>query len=282
MPRKSSGGRTRSQARNSKEFQRELRARQRAREREYNKQAREFEKRLAKEKRERDKQLTRILNESVNTGIYKPRSTELTPYRRKKLRGIEQQFGQYLDKHKYFFLPAAPKARKKILDRARNLEMQTTHTGLFFPREGHTSAKIKEDKRRGEFFIERKGKTKTGVNKGRHYKNIIPLATADDLDRERQRIREMADALGPLGDKDRIAFKIVENGQEGYSHATFSNIDLLLKYLDQYPKKVAAKVNFFRHIQVEKSSVSEWFRSHPSRPAGRKGRQRFDTRRSKG
>jgi hypothetical protein len=278
MPKKNSRARSAKQA----EIAAQKSALLKQRQREY----KEFQKRVAKEKlaleRKREKDLKTILKKSREVGLYNPKSDELTRYRKKRLRGIKEQYGQYLDDNKYFFLPAGEQARKRILERASNLQMPTTRTGLFIPREGHKSAKLKKSKKRDEFYIERRGKTKTGVNKGRVYKDITPLASVDELDRERDRIRKMAARFGQLSEDDRLVFKIVENGVEGYSHSTFTNIEQLIKYLEKYPKSVAARVNFFRHIKIERSSVNEWFSRHKPRSPGKRDRRKLDTRRSKG
>jgi len=68
---------------------------------------------------------------------------------------------------------------------------------------------------------------------------------------------------------------------EGYSSAVFSNVELLLNYLEQYQKTIPAKVNFFRHIVVEKTYSSQWFADHPHTSPGRSGRKQRDEIRRK-
>lgn len=268
MPSKSRRGNSQNQARNAARLAQE-------KAKEYREYKRELEREKKAAQKARDKEYSRILKQASKTGLYFPKSSELTNWRRKRIRQLIRSSSDLLDEREYIFVPTPKNKRKSVLSRAGSLEMKTSRTGIFVPRQGHKTASIKEDKRRGEFYIERRGKTKTGINRGRRYRDIIPLASADELDRERDRLVRMARRLGPINtDKgERLVFKVEENGIEGYSHGTFTSIDLLLKYLDQYPKNVASRINFYRHIKIEKSTVAEWRQLHPLRERGRKGRR---------
>ncbi len=282
MPTQNKRRGNKSQASNSQNISREYSASVK----EYERYKREAAKAREKAAKARDKELSALLKKSSDLGIYSPKSTELTRYRRSRLNQVKREYGEYLNNQKYFFIPVGKQERKTVTPRAQSLEVVTTKTGIFYPKEGHKSASLKIDKRRQEFFIERRGKTKAGVNKGRLYRDVTPLTSIDQIDRERDRLTRMAKRLGPLGPNERLVFKVVENGTEGYSHGTFSNMNLMLGYLDKYPKSTAARVNFFRHIKVEKSTVKEWNALHPPRSPGAKERTKiergkYNTRRSK-
>lgn len=231
--------------------------------------------------RERDRILLQTIKRSSKVGLYNPKELKLTKYRRYRANKIAKEYGDFLDPKKFFFVKAPTKAKKQVFQRAENLQIKHTRTGLLVPKEGHTRARLKTDRKRKEYYVERSGKTKRGPTKGVRYRTITPLASIDELDNERDRIRNLAKALGPLGRNDRITFKIIENGLEGYSHSTFSNVELLINYLEFYRKSIAAKVNFFRHIVLEKTTASQWFAEHPATAAGKKGRRNRDDVRGK-
>lgn len=243
---------------------------------EQQRQSNYFEQLRTAQKRERDQILMRAIKRTAKVGIYNPKELKLTKYRRYRARKAIREYGDFLTPSKFFFVKAPVKAKKSIFERADSLQIKHTRTGLLVPKEGHTRARLKTDKKRKEFFIERSGRTKRGPTRGVRYRTITPLASIDELDFERDRLRRLAKQLGPIGPKDRITFKVIENGLEGYSHATFSNIELLINYLEHYRKSIPAKVNFFRHIAIEKTSASQWFAEHPATSAGRKGRKSRD------
>lgn len=243
---------------------------------------RQYAKIRAAQAKERDRILMHTIKATAGKGIYTPKEFKLTKYRRYRANKALREFGEFLDPSKYFFIKAPPKAKKQVIERAESLHMKHTKSGLFIAKEGHKKAALKYDKTHKEFTIERVGRTKRGPTRGVRYRTVTPLASLDELDKERDRIRRMADRLGPLSKNERVVFKVIENGFEGYSHHTFSNIELLLRHLENYQKTLPAKVNFFRHIQVEKvSSAGQWFADHPATNPGRKGRKQRDEIRAK-
>ena len=251
---------------------------------EYTQYKRDLEKARKASARARDKEYRGILKAASKTGLYKPKSEELTKYRRSRARQIKRDYGDYLDPKKYFFLPLPKNKKSDVIKRADTLKITTSRTGIFYPKEGHKTASIKKDKKRDEYYIERRGKTKTGINKGLKYRDVTPIATLDELDNERERLRRAAKRLGKMGENDFYAFVVVENGLEGYSHYTFRTIEQLISHIDSYPKNVAAKINFFRHIKVVKTQPMTWKDLHPTRSPGKAGRRyrgKNDTRRSK-
>lgn len=211
-------------------------------------------------KRLRDLELQLTLENVKGKGIYDPKNNDITKYKATKLRKLSKEFGDLFDPSKYVFI----KAPKAVRGRAQGLDLKATKTGLFVPKNGNKNIKLKKDKTRDEYYIERSGKTKWGINKGKRYRSVTPIASIDELEKEKDRIKDMADKLGPLNGDERLSFVIIEKGNEGYSHATFTNIDLLFDYLDNYRKTIAAKLQFYRHIEIVKTeSVKRWFSDHP-------------------
>lgn len=285
MPSKGSKKRATAQGKNARGLEKQTRAEYLESQRELNRQRRELEKQQRADDRARDKELKAVLRQASATGLYNPKSTELTPYRRRRLEKIKRENRELLDNTKTIFVPIKEGNKRKIRERATNLHMTTTKKGVFVSRDGHKSASLKYDRKHDEYYIERRGKTKRGPNRGRIYKDHIPLASIDELEKEVERLRRAADRLKPRGDEV-LAFKVTEFGLEGASYNTYQNIDALLRDLDRYPKSVAARLNFFRHIRVEKSkSDAQWKIDNPK--GDRTGRKkiasgRFDTRNSKG
>lgn len=226
--------------------------------------------------RERDRLLLSTIKAARDKGIYNPKELKLTKYRRYRANQVARQYGEFLDTSKYFFVKAPKKAQANIIERAESLNMKHTRSGIFISKEGHKRAILKQDKKRKEYFIQRTGRTKRGPTKGVKYKTITPLASVDELDKERDRLRSLAKAIGPLKKNERITFVVIENGIEGFGHSTFTNIELLLTYLENYRKNTPSKVNFFRHIEIRKTTAVQWFADHPHTNPGRKGRKQRD------
>lgn len=204
-------------------------------------------------------------------GIYDPKSLELTKYRRARIKKVLVEYKPFLNKKEFFFVKAPPARRKEVKERAQGLQLKATNTGVFIEREGHRKATLKENKRNKELYIERSGKTKRGPRRGNRYTTVTPLASVDELDRAKDRLRELAKRLPLRNSQERLAFKIKENGNEGYSHSTFSNIELLLGYLENYNKTTAARINFYRHLELERVENSmEWVQAHPNNSRARK------------
>jgi hypothetical protein len=219
-----------------------------------------------------DKRLRDTLRNVKGTGIYEPKSLELTPYRRKRAKAVYKEYGKYLDKKEYFFVRAPKHRRQEVRERAEGLHLKPTPTGLFVEREGHKKAYIKENPKNKELYVKRTGRTKRGPLKGRQYSSTLPLASVDELDKARDRIRELAKSLPLRNSKESLSWKIRENGIEGYSHSTFDSVEGILRYLDKYDKSTAARINFYRHIELERVETSaEWNQKHP--PMGKAARR---------
>lgn len=285
MPRKIKPPNKAEQAQSAKEYSKELK--------EYKAQVKAFERSKKLAQRQADKEIKEIIKAAKKTGLYSPKGETLTPYRRRRAREIKASFAEYINPEKHFFLPANKQARKRILERASQLQMQTSRTGIFFPKDTYKTAQLRENKKTGEYGIIRKGKVKKGPNAGKEYTDFTPLPSIDEYDYQKQRLRDMAEELGPLQHGEAFAFEIVEVGHEGYSHRTFNGgdtenaINKLLEYINTYEKHTAAMVHFMRHIRVVKTAPKTWWEMHPPTAPRKRGRIRRsrnqkDTRASKG
>lgn len=268
MPRKSTRGRSRKQVTNP-----------------YSRENPQFRKHveglIRASKKDRDNILRKTMKRTAQVGLYNPKSLKLTKYRRYRANKLLKEFGEVLDPGKYFFIKAPKNTKREILDRAESLKIKHSKKGVFLFKNGYTRAKIKTDKKRGELFIERSGRTKRGPTKGVRYRTVTPLASIDELTSEKERLRDMAAALGPLGKNDRLSFIVIEDGLEGYGHGTFSNIELLLHHLETYQKMTPSKVQFYRHIEIVKTTAGQWFTEHPATSPGNAGRKKRDEIRQK-
>lgn len=238
---------------------------------------------LKKQAKERDKALEKLLKNVRGKGIYDPKSLELTPYRRKRAKSIGDKFGELLDPAKYFFVPLPKKVRKSALEKARKINISTirdgeefreaSKTGLFIAKKNYTKARLTIDKKSGELGITKSGKTKHGPNRGKQYKEHLPLVDFDELTRSKERLRKMAERLGPLKKGETLAFSVTENGASGYSKNIYKNIDFLLKDLEKYEMITPARVQFYRHISIVKVKATEnWYEMHPRTDAGFRGK----------
>lgn len=219
----------------------------------------------AQEKRAVERTLKTALKQVRGKGIYEPKGIELTPYRRGRIKKVVKEYGDLLDPKKYFFLEAPKARREEVKTRAESLRLKNTRRGVFIERQGYRKAVLKEDKSNHELYIERTGRIKRGPTKGKKYRTITPLASLDELDAEKDRLRKLADKFLPLKPNQRFAFSVKENGYEGFSHQTFTDIERLLSYLEFYQKTAASRINFYRHIELEVvESAAEWFSEHPA------------------
>lgn len=224
--------------------------------------------------------LRNALKWSKGKGIYEPKSLELTKYRKSRARKVIKEYGPFIDVKKYFFVQA-PKARRvEVIQRAEGLKLKATHTGIFIAREGHTKARFKESKKYKELYIERSGRTKRGPSRGRRYTHVTPITSVDELETAKDRLKDLAASLPIRNKNERLAFKTKSNGVDGYSHATFADVGLLLEWLENYKMSLANRIQFYRDIEIERVETSvEWFKEHPARSSRER---RAILRRSKG
>ena len=267
MPSKNSPSQRQAQAQKRRAAELEKRHRQR---RQYIKQLQ------AREKRESDALLKRAMKQVRGKGIYEPKEIVLTKYRRSRIKKVIREYRDLLEPKKYFFLKAPKEDRARVQERAKAMDFKSTKTGLFVPREGFRTALLRKDPKNNELYIERKGKVKRGPTRGKRYTRRLPLASLDELDAQKDRIRRMGESFGKLKGNERLTFSIHEAGVDGYTNKTFSNIDLLLRFLENYRKQIGGKwtrtmpsfIHFLTLIEVEKTESSlKWQMDHPPRDA---------------
>lgn len=206
----------------------------------------------------RQREYKRKLAELEKTGLYLPKGKELTRYRKTQINKRYRQYSGILESDDYFFIKPKGKAKKPVLKQAKELNMQTTQTGIFMEKLGAKRATVRKSKRKGEYEIRLTGKVKRGKRRGKKYETLIPLAPLDSIVDEKFRLRSMANSFGELKKNERLAFKIVEGGQENFSKSVFQNIQSLLKYLEKYRKTDAERIKFFRHVVIEKTTITGW------------------------
>ena len=220
------------------------------------------------QQRQTDAVYKRALKAVRGKGIYDPKSIVLTKYRRTKIKAVLRDYRELLDPKKYVFLHVPKgKKRKETLTKAAALDIPATKTGLFAPRGSKNTRKptLRTNKKTGELFIRHAIDVKRGPRGGKSRIRITPIASIDELTNEEQRLERLFKELrSQLTGSQRIVFVVRENGSEGYSHAVFLTIGQLNKWLSDYKKSAAARIQFYRHIELEITESSlQWFTEHP-------------------
>lgn len=223
------------------------------------------EKRLAKLEKEikrKDKELEKLRKQLEDTGVYSPKSSEWTKSRRATVRRKVREYAEFLTPE-YAFV-ALPK--KELRQFAKQLDMIVTKKGVFYQLNGAKSAKLEYRKRAKEYVIKTTGEVKRGPKHGKKYTRVTPLTSPDALLDAENKLKKMAHGLGPRDKKEMLAFVVQERGgKKGYSRAVFSDINQVMKYLNQYKIKPGDRIEFFRHIQIVKTTSWQWFRDHPTK-----------------
>lgn len=228
-------------------------------------------KKLAKEYAARraalDKEYKKRLKALQSSGIYAPKSQKLTKSRRRTINKRFREFEEFITGDYYVFVPFPTKNKSKrraASKLAKQNEMNATRKGVFIQKTKDTvSAKMIYDHKSKSYRVEVKRK-KIGATGEKDITEIIPIEPMGALDDEIARITSDAQALGPLGKKESIAFKVISNGEEGYSHKIFGTVAELKNYLNaRYGSNIAFKVGFFRTLTVVKTHNGSWFRDHP-------------------
>lgn len=254
------------------EKKRRARARQIEKARIKAQEARNKAKYYADEAKRLDKELRSFIKAAKNTGVYDIKlpkgqrigTAKLSRHQRYRASKAMKAFGDFFDPAKFVLIVPPKSDLKKVKERAEGLGLKPTRRGFFAPTEGYQKVTLGYDRKRKEYHIKRSGKTKMGINKGKRYTKVTPLAGIDELTEERERIRRLMKKLEPLEGDERFAFEVREAGNEGYSHFTFTSLDDLFKRLEEYRKTTAARVNFYRHIHIVKTkSFRHWFKEHP-------------------
>lgn len=212
-----------------------------------------------------EKEYNAILKWAVKYGVYIPKDTALTRKRKSTLSKIARDYAEQIRPGAEFIYAPVPKATKKekkvIKERAQQVGAKATKTGLFVPAEKHKKARIGKDETTGEFFIEKSGKEKRGETTKRKIKSRTPLAGIDALEKEKDRLRKMAQGMEPLKKGESIVFIIKDDQGEGVSNATYGGktreemlgeMERMFSDLDKYRKNVPTRTGFYRHVTIEK------------------------------
>lgn len=206
------------------------------------------------------------LNKLKSFGLLQPTGNEGTATLKKKIVNAEREYEDQLKPGKNFFIRIPRgKAGQIALDKAKQLGLQTTTKGFFFEKEGAQSAKLIVTKT-GKARLITKKKITGKYGNTRTRTTAIPLDTVDELTRQQDKLRREAERLGPLKRGESLSFRVVEKDREGFSRNHFSDIELLIKYIEAYEKRPSLntpvkrrlwKNYFFRHIEIIKTTRAE-------------------------
>jgi hypothetical protein len=222
-------------------------------------------------------------------GVYSPKSTKRTKYRERRIREGYREFADQLNPLEYLFVPVK-KQRRKILAKTAQFPdvFKNTKKGLFVAREGYAGASLKTDKS-GEARVERFNKIRTGPSgKSQRFTSSIPIASFDELDRQRDRLEKVASDLGPLKDGEQLVYIVHDNGSENYGRNRYGDIESMMNKLysqsggaarEAGTKRTLQYAGIMRHIEVRKISEVQWrktvARIERKRDAGIKRRRKF-------
>ena len=202
-------------------------------------------------------------------GAYNPDGDKLTEWRKRRINETWREFGEFTEGD-YFAVPIPkPKTRagRRLKSDAESLDVKTTKTAILYPKNGHTSARVRYDKKGDEFQLVLSGKVKRGERKGKTYRDVILLAPVDRIDDERDRIRRAAKAQGKLKKNEQLGFVLQEQNREiGASRQTFHSVDQLMEYLDRnyHRDNKAARLAFLRLVTVRRTTIEDWSKEHPA------------------
>lgn len=229
-----------------------------------------------KAERERIKRYKSRLGQLLSFGIYIPKDSELTAYRKRQINKKFAEFERYLDPTKYFFVKFGDNrtARK----RADQMNMITTRKGVFVQKKGgQKKAHIRYDRKLKADVIEVIGYTKKGKRKGRKYREVLPLASIDQLMIEKDRLRKAFELETPLSKGEAVAVGIHDkfSGDEPtWSYQLFTTFDLMWDFLIRYRKTHQQRIELMRHIIFMKVNEKEFARDtlRPQRAKVKHGR----------
>ncbi len=218
------------------------------------------DKQRQKDDKRKERAYLKDLRQLEKTGLYNPKSHELTRYRRQRIARTVRENKELLS-DRFFFIPVTKKQKAKGIERASALHMITSKRGIFIEKQGYEKAVLRRSSfsPKGELEIRLLGKYKQGENKGKIHEERIPLAPLDALIVEKERLRKAVDAFGPLGPNESLAFIIDntdEGGSIGYSYNVYDDIELLIDALEKrYARSDAARIDMFRHIRIRKTTL---------------------------
>lgn len=203
------------------------------------------------------RELKRKLKQLTKTGLYNPKSQEITPYRAKRINSLYKEYRSELENPNVLFVKF-PKfvSPQKMQAKAKSLKFKASRKGLFIEKEGSRSGSIEYNRTLGEYQIKLTGKRKSGPRKGTKITKTFPLSNMMELDRQRERFREEFENLNRK--KNEYArIRVTETGNDGFSSTIFSRFDDLMSHLDNYQKSVSDRIQFYRLIGIEKVTKAE-------------------------
>lgn len=210
-----------------------------------------------KTNQEKKRELKRRLAKLQKTGIYSPKSNEITPYRAKRINALYKEYRSELENPDILFVKF-PKyvSPAKMQAKAKSLKFKSSRKGLFIEKEGSRSGTIEYNRNLGEYQIKLTGKRKSGPRKGTKITKTFPLSNMVELDLQRERFRNEFENLNRK--KNEYArIRVTETGNDGFSSTIFSKFEDLMTHLDNYQKTISDRIQFYRLIAIEKVSVSE-------------------------
>ena len=238
---------------NSRAFERDLKAAQKAREKQF---------------KADQKQFLKDLKPLEKFGIYTPKDTRLTKYRAKRVRKAYAEFADQLNPANFLFVKPPTKKRRQTLKKTATLPdvFKNTKEGFFVPREGYKKATVKQSTKTGDLYVKRTGKVETGKTARRETSSVIPIVSIDELDLFRNKVENAKQELGPLKEGEVYYFIVHDVEGKSRSRNVYSDLDLLM---DQFKGASSAKalgdpalkphfLNAMRHLEIRKSKLSRW------------------------
>lgn len=207
-------------------------------------------------KKQTKKELRRKLSRLKSTGIYQPRSTEITDYRKRKINALYKQFQKQLETDEFVFAKFPPKTEKKLKAKAKALNLPVTSTGVFVGKDGQRKAKIQFNRQLQEYEIALTGKAKYGKRAGTKITSYLPLASVDTIEKEMQRLEGEANTHN-LKSNEYLRIRVTETGNDGFSEKIFKDFSALSNYLEGYKKSKSQRIAFYRYLTIEKVTIAQ-------------------------
>ena len=187
----------------------------------------------------------------VKYGIYTPKNSELTPYRKSIIKKRYAEHKRQIQNPELTFVKFPKHTQnKKLRGKAEQLNFATTPSGIFVKKEGNRSGKIEFNRQSKEYEIKLSGRTKFGKRKNQIITETIPLASVDEIEKELLRIeKEFNSTIEKDGYYKRI--KVTETGNNGIGSQLYTDVKALIADLEKYKKSLANRIGFYRLISIE-------------------------------
>lgn len=195
------------------------------------------------------------LNKLKRVGLYEPKSSELTKSRKTRINKLWDEYRDELtDKDVLFVKYPKIASAKKLTDRAKDLGIKYSKRGVFIQKQGQRRAAFEYNKDMGEYQVKLTGKTKFGKNKGSRITEIVPFAKHSAIEKELARMERETKKF-KLSKNEYYRIRVKELGNDGFSDSIFENWTMLKKHINDYKKAKADRIQFYRHITIEKVNV---------------------------